>query len=136
MQNRAYSFLQRRANIFTAKNWLSFFKKYINSKKDDLPILWRVISLKLMDLLLKQYCVKLPHIGVLEVRVRKPKVLLYNDKPYFKFPISEMIFTPDIEFRKIFDKKFFATYEIQQLEDGTFDWMKKSNDTKKYGKRR
>jgi hypothetical protein len=137
MRKDKYLFIPKKSGLFSATDWIIFFKKYVNSKKEDLPILWRTISLKVMDLLLKQNCIKIPYIGVLEVVVKKPTkdVTIVNDKPYWRFPRSEFVFTADLELRKIFDKKFFALYEIKQLEDGTFDWIKKSNDTRRYERR-
>jgi hypothetical protein len=132
-----YRWKPHRTNTFTQRDWVKFFYKYINSKSEDFPKFWEMIGLKIFDLLLKDYCVRIPHVGIFEVVVMNTKrdAILKNDKPCWKYPKSELMFVPDPNFKKIFNDKFFPDHEIRQLQEKKFDWMKKLNDKTVYERR-
>jgi len=113
--------------------WSRLFKKYVN-RKSDLETLWNLISLKMYDLLIKKNYVRIPNIGTIAIKIVPPKrpTYLYNEKPKFNFPFSKIVFTPSHEIRKLFENKKFTMSEIQQLEEGGFDWIKKSGDKTRY----
>jgi hypothetical protein len=135
MQDRYHLFKLKRSK-FDRSNWVAFFKKYVTSRK-DFQGLWQLIAFQMFNILLKESCLTIPYIGRIEIRVKRLKryVKLHNTLPYWLYPKSSIVFVPAKELKEVFQNKFLGMHEIRELEDGTFDWMKKSDDNTKYQRR-